>query len=532
MRKRADETVARAQANYRSLVDGAPFGIFRADIEDRFLMVNPALVEMLGYASEAELLGVRPSALHEDPNARDELVEQYRRTGRIVGKELRWKRKDGSLIRVRLSGRAVHDAAGETEGFEMIAEDVTEQWTLEAQLRQAQKMEAIGLLVGGIAHDFNNILTVIMSNAGLLYQAFPAEAEGERANLEQIMSAAERGGVMIKKLLGFGRREKLVRDPVNLGRVVRDLTGMLHRLIPENIQILVDAGDSAGTVLADIGAIEQMILNLATNARDAMPDGGTLRVECRRERLDAGYHATHPWVGPGEYGCILVSDTGVGMDENTKRQIFEPFFTTKPVGEGTGLGMAMIYGLVKQHAGFVHVYSEPGKGTVVKLYFPATRQGEDRAVAAVKQGTGVPGGTETILVVEDEDAIRRSTKRVLDKCGYTTVAARDGEEALEIFAQHGSKIDLIITDLVMPKLGGRQLYDALRQEGNDVKFILTSGYTAEEVYESAAFEPVVPFLNKPWSLTELAQCVRDVLDEDAGKRRTGTQAFRVVSNPG
>jgi two-component system, cell cycle sensor histidine kinase and response regulator CckA len=397
---------------------------------------------------------------------------------------------------------------------------------LEEQLRQSQKMEAIGQLTGGIAHDFNNILTVIISNAELVAGSLPADAVDQRADLAELRGAAGRGSALIKKLLGFGRQGELVRTPVNLGRLVGELAQVLNRLIPENIQIQIAADESAGTVRADPGAIEQILLNLTTNARDAMPDGGTLRVECRRVQLDAACRATHPWVVPGDYSYIVVSDTGIGMNEETRRSIFEPFFTTKPAGEGTGLGMAMVYGLVKQHEGFVHVYSEPGLGTAVKLYFHSIHEEAESTASDPTNGVGLPVGTETILIVEDEQAIRRATKRVLERCGYATLTACDGQEALDVFSAHGADIDLILTDLVMPKLGGRELYDALRHEGEQVKFILTSGYSAEEVHESASFNPSVPFLHKPWLLTDLLQCVRDVLDEDAGGRRMGTQAFR------
>ena len=332
---------------------------------------------------------------------------------------------------------------------------------------------------------------------------------------------------MIKKLLGFSRHQKLSFKSVDMGRLVAEVTRMFPRLIPESMQIRMSANESVGLVRADPGALEQILLNLATNARDAMPEGGTLRIECRRDQLDDGYHATHPWVAPGEYVCVVVSDTGIGMDEETKRRVFEPFYTTKPPGEGTGLGMAMIYGLVKQHGGFVHVYSEPGQGTVVKLYFPLMDVGAEGETQRPAHQPSLPVGTETILVVEDEAAIRRATKRALQRCGYSVLLAADGEEALEIFGAHASEIDLIMTDLVMPKLGGRQLHDALTQEGQKTKFLFTSGYSAAELAESTSVDPVVPFLHKPWNVNDLIHCVRDVLDKDAGGRRTGTQAFRI-----
>lgn len=519
---RVEEALRRSETDYRGLVEHATYGIYRSSVDNRFLSVNPALVEMLGYESKVELLTVKPSELYEDAGERERLIERHKHTQRIEEVEVRWKRKDGTPITVRLSGRTVRNHNREPECFEMIAEEVTEQRRIEAQLRQAQKMEAIGQLTGGIVHDFNNILTVIMSNTELAAKSLPEEAEEAQADLEEARAAGERGSAMIRKLLGFSRSEKPSFQSVDLGRLVANTTRVLQRLLPESIEIQISAGESIGTVRADPGALEQILLNLATNARDAMPEGGTLRIECRRERLDASYHATRPWVIPGEYVCIVVSDTGVGMDEETQRRIFEPFYTTKPAGEGTGLGMAMIYGLVKQQGGFVHVYSELGEGTEVKLYFPAM---DVEAAAETQQPsyqTCLPVGTETILVVEDEAAIRRATKRALERHGYSVMTAADGEEALETVDARGSEIDLIMTDLIMPKLGGRQLYDALTQEGRQVKFLFTSGYSTQELTESSSFASSFPFLHKPWNLTNLLQRVRDTLDEEVRGRTRGT----------
>jgi PAS domain S-box-containing protein len=511
-RRRAEEEVRRSEANYRVLVDHATYGIYRSTEDDRFLTVNPALAEMLGYESEAELMAVKPSDLYGSPAERDRYIEQYRDAERIVGAEVQWKRKDGARVTVRLSGRRLHAHEGEPESYEMIAEDITDQRKLEAQLRQAQKMEAVGQLTGGIAHDFNNVLTVIISNADFVAASLPEEAEEARTDLGELRGAALRGAEMIKKLLGFSRRGTLAFESVDLRQLVADTTRVLRRLLEEHIAIDISVDEPVDAVRADPGAVEQILLNLATNARDAMPDGGTLRIDVCPSRLDAGYHATHPWVVPGDYVCITVSDTGVGMDEETKKQIFEPFFTTKPGGEGTGLGMAMIYGLVKQHGGYVHIYSELGKGTTVKVYFPTSRE-EVEAAAREPVSREVHGGTEMILVVEDEPAIRRATRRALESHGYAVLTAADGEEALEVFDAHESEIDLVISDLVMPKLGGRQLYDAVRGKGSTVKFSFMSGHSADEVHESTTFELGTPVLEKPWTLDRLLEQVRDVLHD-------------------
>jgi PAS domain S-box-containing protein len=303
------------EESYRSLTEGALYGIYRSTVDGSFLTVNPALVEMLGYGSQAELLAVELARdVYADPDERRNLVDKYRDQGRIEGVEVEWRKKDGSRLLVRLSGRPVHGHDGELECFEMIAEDVTERLTLEAQLRQSQKMEAVGQLTGGIAHDFNNILTVILANADLLEAELPRGRVDMRAVLDETRTAAQKGADLVRKLLGFSRRGKLEMESVDLAQLVTDLSGMLRRVLPENVEVILIADPPNGSVLADAGAIEQILLNLATNARDAMPDGGRLTIEVKPDWLDGGYHATHPWVEPGEYVSFSVTDTGIGMD--------------------------------------------------------------------------------------------------------------------------------------------------------------------------------------------------------------------------
>ncbi len=477
------------------------------------LSVNPALVDMLGYSTERELLGL---SVHEelcaDPEECRVLLERLRSSEPIDDVEVDWRRKDGRRLTVRLSGRPAHGVGGSFEGYQMIAEDVTERRVLEAQLRQAQKMEAIGQLTGGIAHDFNNVLTVILANADLVASSVPRELAQVRADLQDIQGAARRGTTLIRKLLGFSRRERLELHPTDLTHLLQDLSGMLRRVVPESIDIQLIAAEPDAVANADPGAIEQIVLNLATNSRDAMPDGGILRIETSRTWLDEGYRATHPWVDAGEYICLTCTDTGTGMDEETRERVFEPFFTTKPPGEGTGLGMAMIYGLMKQHGGYVHVYSEAGEGTTVNAYFPAVTAQPETGVTAGPAADEMRG-RETILLVEDEGGIRRATKRALEGQGYSVLLAADGEEALEVFRRREREIDLILSDLVMPRLGGRQFYEALKERGKDPRILFTSGYSAQDVRAGSGFLRDVPFLHKPWTLTDLFLRVREVLDE-------------------
>lgn len=342
-----------------------------------------------------------------------------------------------------------------------VVRDITARHNLEDQLRQAQKMEAVGQLTGGIAHDFNNVLTIIGSNAELLaLHASPGSEAPEE--LEEILRATRRGADMISRLLTFSRRSTRQRHAVDPAAVVAEMAGMLERLLPAFVRLEVGTLETGSTVRLDSGALEQVLANLCTNARDAMPDGGTIRIECEATWLDAGYHATHPWVKPGPFACISLSDTGSGMDEATRARVFEPFFTTKALGVGTGLGMAMVYGMMKDHDGMVHVYSEPGRGTVIKLYFPlATNIVPDQPKGQRDDARSVAGGGETLVLAEDDVSIRLATRRALESKGYRVLEAADGEQALALFRQHRHEIRLLVSDLVMPNLGGQQLAEAL-----------------------------------------------------------------------
>ncbi|UCF40839.1 MAG: PAS domain S-box protein [Gemmatimonadota bacterium] len=511
-RKRADEVLRRSEAKYRGLVEHANYGIYRSSPVGRFLAVNPALVEMLGYDSEAELMAVDMERdVYANPAERPRLVEQYRERGRIDDLELEWRRKDGRTITVRVSGRPIHAASGELEFFEMIVQDVSEQRRLEAQLRQAQKMEAIGQLTGGIAHDFNNLLSVITLNAQLAAASLEATQGEVVPELEDIQEAARKATTMTKQLLGFSRHADLRMVPTDLARVVTKLSSMMRRVLPENIGIRIDTDEALHAVRADAGAVEQMLLNLATNARDAMPEGGKLYIQVGEREVSAETLASHPWITPGPYVYIRVRDSGIGMDEETRSKIFEPFFTTKAPGVGTGLGMAMVYGLTKQHGGFVTVQTRVGKGTTVELYFPTVGEAA-RPLESAESLEGVRGGKETILLVEDEDTLRRSAKRVLERYGYTVLVAADGQEALELFRAHKREIDLVVSDLVMPRVGGAQLHRVLQEEGGDVRFLLASGYVGRESGGHQPIDPSIPMLRKPWALGELLVQVRELLD--------------------
>ena len=507
-RKRAENALRRSEARLRLLVEQMPAILWTTDRELRFTSTLGAGLQGLGM-QPGEVVG---KTLFEyfgtdDPKALPIAMHRRALEGQPASYEVNW---GGNVYQSHV--QPLHDDAGVVTGCVGAALDITERRRLEAQLRQAQKMEAVGQLTGGIAHDFNNLLTVIMANAEIVARTLAPSAE-PREDIEDILAAAHRGTALIKKLLGFSRRTQLELRHVDLGRLVADVSAMLPRLVPEHIQIQL-AGDETGVVEVDPNAIEQIVFNLVTNARDAMPDGGTLRIATGRRPLPDEQVAQHPRLSAGEYACLTVTDTGVGMNAATRERLFEPFFTTKPPGVGTGLGMAMIYGLVKQHNGYVEVVSAPGQGTTVRIYLPLSTDPAtlpDVPVAPPRDDGET--GSEMILVVEDEPAIRSAMKRALERHGYRVLVAADGEEALQTFRARQLEIDLVITDVIMPRMGGRDLYDAIRRLKSPVKVLFTSGYTARDLRESTYLDPAVPFLPKPWTITELFERVRGILSK-------------------
>src|SRR3989440_3555318 len=509
-RRRAEEALRRSEESHRALVQHASYAIYRSTPDGRFLTVNPALVAMLGYESAEQLLGVDLATdVYADRGERARILARFERSGdAIEGVEVTWKRRNGQVILVRLAGRAVRRADGTIECFETIAEDVTERRALEEQLRQSQKLEAIGQLTGGIAHDFNNLLTIILANAQLLAKAIPTTLEPAHADLRDVMSAALRGRVMVKELLGFARRSRLELQPVSLGGLIRDLSGFLRRILPADVEIVTLDRDDLPDVRADVHAAEQILFNLATNARDAMPNGGVLRLETVMVHLSEEQRQACGAQRPGDHVCLAVEDTGVGMDAATRARMFEPFFTTKEQGKGTGLGLATVYGLVQQHGGGIEVDSDPGKGTRFRIYFPLAEE----AAAPAPERPGEPearGGSETLPVVEDDDQLRRSAKRVLEEAGYQVLTAADGLEALEAL-RHSTGVRLVFSDLVMPRLGGRALYDAARREGHTVPFLFASGYSDPD--RAASLDSAM-LLHKPWTEHDLLTRLREVLDK-------------------
>ena len=501
-RVRAERQLVESEANYRRALEQASDAIVVSDRQGSILEVNARTEEILGFRRE-EIVGRRledflPS---EDRDRKPLRIRDLLDGGSILS-ERRLQRKNGTLADVEISARDLGDGR-----FQAIVRDISERRRLEEQLRQAQKMEAVGQLTGGIAHDLNNLLTVVLANSEMMAADLPTGRDDIKNDLGELQAAARRGAQMIRKLLSFSRHAPLTYLVLDLGRVVEDLLGTLRRLLPAHIEVAFTRESEAIKILADSGAIEQVLLNLATNARDAMPRGGTLQLETRRVDV------ARPPDGalPGSYGCLTVRDNGIGMEERVRARAFEPFFTTKPPGEGSGLGMAMIYGLTQQHGGFLELDSELGRGTTVRVYLPLAR--DDQPLAELNAPSpGLRGGAEKILLVEDEDGLRRVAQRALERVGYRVVTAMDGMEALEAYREHADSVDLIITDVVMPKLGGLALYRTLRQEGHLVRFLFTSGYAAHEIVRGDLPDGDLSLLQKPWTLADLTHRVREVLD--------------------
>jgi PAS domain S-box-containing protein len=509
--QKVERAILESELRHRELVEHANIGIVRSSADGVLLQVNPAMARLLGYRDEADFLSRRSAhRIYRNPADRDRVLDHFA-TGESHGEfEFELLKRDGDILLVKARARAIHGPDGVLEGLETFVEDVTGQRALEAQLRQSQKMEAVGQLTGGIAHDFNNLLSVITSTAQLAEESLVDDIEGAREELQEIRSAAGRGADMIRKLLAFSRTRQLHFRPYQLSDLVAASTDVLRRLLPEHIQIQLEAPALPSHVRTEPAALEQILLNLATNARDAMPGGGVLGITVTM----VARHET----GDGPWVLLLVEDSGVGMDAAVRERLYEPFFTTKQPGQGTGLGMTMVYGLVKQHGGVMEVESVPGAGTRVRLYFPLALPDPQRLPA----GTARPvPGSGTILLVEDEAALRRAAQRLLERNGYRVLAAVHGEEAIGVYFRHAGSIDLVLSDVVMPHMSGGQLYNALRAQAETVPFIFMSGYIGEEGHNLLELPEGVPLLPKPWGVDDLLHRVAAVL---AGARVSGESA--------
>ena len=505
----AQDGLRRSESNFRSLVTNAPYGICRCDSAGILLDANPALVTILGYSSSSELVGRNLANQYADTQQWFNLADHIRSLKRFNGLAAEWVRKDGSSVTVRLSGRAIRDE-GQAIFFELFTEDVTEQRALEQQLRQAQKMEAVGRLAGGIAHDFNNLLMVISGYCEFLLERIGSDV-ALRGSVQEIANAAERATSLTRQLLAFSRKQILAPKVLDLNAIVTENLKMLRRMIGEDIDLGMVAGAEIGTVKADPGQIEQVIMNLAVNARDAMPHGGKLTIETANVTRDEEYARLHAPVTPGEYVMLAISDTGMGMDAETQAQIFEPFFTTKGL-KGTGLGLSTVYGIIKQSGGYIWVYSEPGKGTSFKVYLPrVSATGEAIVAEPSVTNAKLEPAQETILLVEDESNVRQLARQYLENQGYTVLEAADGAAAIEISNAHPGPIHLLLTDVIMPGMNGRELARRVSALRPETKVLYMSGYTENAIAHNGILDEGIALLQKPFTLTTLRTKVREKL---------------------
>jgi PAS domain S-box-containing protein len=519
----------RAEERYRSFIAQSSEGVSRLEIDPpvpitlpedeqidrlyagaRIAECNDAMARMYGYKEARELVGTALADLHNvgDPANREQIRAFLRAGYRLSDSETREHAKDGKP-RVFLNNVVGFIEDGTLVRVWGTQRDVSDQRHLEEQFRQAQKMEAVGQLAGGIAHDFNNLLTAILGNTQLLLRDLPP-GDAKRGDVEEIRKASERAASLTRQLLAYSRRQMLQPEVLDLNVVVAEMDKMLRRLIGEHIALVTVLSPDLGRVRADPNQIEQVLVNLAVNARDAMADGGKLTIATANVDLDETFAQAHLGSVPGPYSMIAVTDTGTGMDATVRAHLFEPFFTTKEVGKGTGLGLATVYGIVKQSDGYISVYSEPGRGATFKIYLPRIAAPADTAPAPAKGGADC--GTETILVVEDEPAVLTLSRRALEAQGYLVLAAADATAALRLVERHGGTIHLLLTDVVMPGLSGRDLADRLAARRPGIRVLYMSGYPGDAVVQHGELPPGSAFLQKPFSPDTLARKVRDVLD--------------------
>jgi two-component system, cell cycle sensor histidine kinase and response regulator CckA len=514
-RKNTEIALRNAELRYRTIFEEAVIGIFQTTPNGKLLIANPALARMFGYDSPAELMASvnqRSKQVYVDPEAYREFMRVIERSGSVRDFEIQVYRKDGTIMWLSLSARAVQEH-GVVVSHEGMCEDVTERKLLQKQLLQAQKMEAVGSLAGGIAHDFNNVLGVILGQGELLLQKL-APSDGSRRRVEQICQAGKRAASLTEQLLAFSRQQILRPSTLDLNRVVEDFSNMLASLIGEDVKLVRLLDPELGRVSADAGQIEQVLMNLVVNARDAMPRGGTITIQTSNMEMDEAFVQQHAGTKTGSCVVLTVSDTGAGMDEQTASRAFDPFFTTKEVNKGTGLGLSTVYGIVKQSGGHISVESAPGEGARFSIYLPRVKEAAT-AKNWEKKSAPPARGNETILLVEDAAPLREVTREFLKEAGYAVLEAADAADALETAERYSAEISLLVTDVVLPGINGHALAERLMLRRPGMKVLYISGYTDDVTVRHCVSQSEVAFLGKPFTQDALARKVRDILDAAA-----------------
>jgi two-component system cell cycle sensor histidine kinase/response regulator CckA len=507
--KHAEKSLIKSEKKYRALFEASKDTILVSDTKGRLIDVNQAGIELFGYTKE-ELLLMDPVKLYCNPEDRMLLWKKLYSSGSVNDYELEMKRKDDEKIILSLSVSFVRDDEGKIFGHRGIGRDVTERKKLERQLLQAQKMESIGILAGGVAHDFNNLLTAISGYGQIIQDTISPDDELLQESIEQVLRAAERASELTRSLLAFSRKQVINPKPVHIDTLISHTGKLIRRIIGEDIEFHTAFSNKKLLVMADAGQLEQVLMNLASNARDAMPNGGRLSISTEQVVVEEGSEALYDLPEPGSYALISVADSGTGIDRKSIDRLFEPFFTTKEVGKGTGLGLSIVHGIIKQHDGSVLVSSEPGKGTTFEIFLPLI---EGSSVADQTKIT-IPlyGGTETLLVVEDEEVVKLLLQKTLERAGYKVITADDGEDAVGKFKEHGDTISLVLSDVVMPKKNGQEIFEEMRTMKPGTKFVFISGYAADIIHGKGILENNVDFITKPFLKADLLRKVREVLD--------------------
>jgi PAS domain S-box-containing protein len=509
-RKHAEETLRETNQMLRALIQTSPLAIISLDPAGRVKSWNEAAERMFGWQAEEVIGRPLPFAPAHDQDEAHAVLRRVLQGEVVHGVAMRRHRKDGTPVEVSVSAAPLYGAQGKVTGIEALLADITEHKSLEEQFRQAQKMEAVGRLAGGIAHDFNNLLTAINGYSELLLARL-GEDTLDRHYVEEIKKAGDRAAALTSQLLAFSRRQVRAPRVLDLNSIVSNMDKMLRRVIGEDIVLATHLAQDLGRIKADPGQIEQVILNLAVNARDAMPQGGKLVIETANVDLSEEYAQRHVNVMPGAYVILSVTDTGCGMDAETKAHLFEPFYTTKEPGKGTGLGLATVYGIVKQSGGNVWVYSEVGEGTTFKIYFPRVEEMVSYQ-EPTRTSEELPRGTETVLLVEDEPTVRELVRRVLESSGYSVLEARHGEDAILVCEQHKGPIHLLLSDVIMPEMGGPELAEQLFPFHREMQVLFVSGYPDGAIIRRGIGDRPTAYLQKPFTAEALARKVREVLD--------------------
>lgn len=515
----AEKLLAKERARYAVALEATGEVVYDWDIASGKIVWNRNVTKAFGYTVE-EMGGITDWEERIHPEDRDRVARSLAECttlGRPFQEKYRFRRADSSYAHVLDRGIVERDEDGHPIRMVRVIADVSQIEQLQQQLAAGRRLEAIGQLVGGIAHDYNNILTVILGAADFARRKLPAD-HAAQVDLDAIRESSERAAELIRNLLAYARKQVITPEPLDLNVHLRKSMDILRRLLPENITLDFIPGRNLGTVMVDPHQLDQVILNLVVNARDAMPHGGSLTLETENVLINGQYVEQHPWAKEGRYVLLSVSDTGEGMSEATRQRAFEPFFTTKEASKGSGLGLSTVYGIVKQHDGMVHIYSEVGKGTTVKIYLPIT---ERRAIEVGSKVEGpVKGGTEIILLVEDEKTVREVLAASLRALGYQVLTAEDGRAALALLEDRGFAVDLVLSDVAMPNLGGWELFQLVRERAPQVKFLFSSGYSENAVHINFVKKESVYLITKPYALDTLGRKVREILDADTRKNGT------------